>query len=396
MRFLVSSFSFICIVVIVANHSTVESKIMVQLTTQERVFIVKTYIETKSYAKVRERFQIEFPGRPPPVGSTIFRNFIKYNQHGTSLNRNAVRSGRPKSGRSNENIDRVQETLKDNPDNIACRRNGLGLSKSTFNRICKIDLKWHPYKMRERHELKPTDPGRRIQFCQWLLNKCRDRRFLHNFLIGDEAGFAMNGRVNSQNVRQYAPRGGGPAPDFNYTRNESRKRVTVWVGLCGDGSLFGPFFFEGSVNGLNYLTMLNEEVFPQLIRKFGNQFNNGPFARLWWAQDGAPAHNALQTREWLEEFFPNHIVALNHAVEWPPHSPDLSPCEFFLWGYVKSKVYVSPPTSIDDLKAKINREIRDVKRDPMLIQRAMRDMIRRSRMCIQQGGTHIERLLENK
>ena len=214
---------------------------MVQLTTQERVFIVKTYIETKSYAMVRERFQIEFPGRLPPVGSTICRNFTKYNQHGTSLNRNAVRSGRPKSGRSNENIDRVQEALEDNPDNIACRQNGLGLSKSTFNRICKIDLKWHLYKMRVRHELKPTDPGRRIQFCQWLLNKCRDRRFLHNFLIDDEAGFAMNGRVNSQNVRQYAPRGGGPAPDFNYTRNESRKRVTVWVGLCGDGSLFGPF-----------------------------------------------------------------------------------------------------------------------------------------------------------
>ena len=156
------------------------------------------------------------------------------------------------------------------------------------------------------------------------------------------------------------------------------------------------FFFEGSVNGLNYLTMLNEEVFPQLIRKFGNQFNNGHFSRLWWAQNGAPAHNALETREWLEEFFPNHIVALNHAVEWPPRSPDLSPCDFFLLGYVKSKVYVSPPTSIDDLKTKIAREIRDVKNDPMLIQRAMSNMIRRSRMCIQQGETYIERLLENK
>ena len=48
MRFLVSSFSFIYTVV---NHSTVEWEIMVQLTTQERVFIVKRYIETRSYAK---------------------------------------------------------------------------------------------------------------------------------------------------------------------------------------------------------------------------------------------------------------------------------------------------------------------------------------------------------
>ena len=34
--------------------------------------------------------------------------------------------------------------------------------------------------------------------------------------------------------------------------------------------------------------MLNEEVFPQLVEMFGDQFENGTFQRLWWAQDGAP------------------------------------------------------------------------------------------------------------
>ena len=126
-------------------------------------------------------------------------------------------------------------------------------------------------------------------------------------------------------------------------------------------------FFEGSVNGQNYLAMLNEQVFPELVRKFGDQFDDDHFARLWWAQDGAPAHNALVIRDWLEEFFPNHVVALNHSVEWPPRSPDLTLCDFFLWGYVKSKVYVTPPTSIDDLKQKVTHEIRSVKRDPLLI-----------------------------
>ena len=368
---------------------------MVQLTIQQRIFVVRTYFETKSYVEVRRLFQNEFPGRRPPTDMTIYRNVIKYSQHGTSLNRNSACSGRPRSGRSNENIDRVQEALEENPDGLACRRNGLGLTASTFNRICRIDLKWHPYKMRVRHELKPNDPARRIRFCQWFLNKCKDRRFLSNFVIGDEAGFAMNGRVNSQNVREYAPRG-HPPPDFHYTRNESRKRITAWVGLCGDGSLIGPYFFEGSVNGQNYLVMLNEEIFPQLVHKFGSQFENGHFVRLWWAQDGAPAHNALETRDWLKEFFPNHVVALNHAVEWPPRSPDLTPCDFFLWGYVKSKVYVTPPTSVADLKERVVREIRNVKRDPLLIQRAVRDMVRRAKMCIQEGGKHIERLLENK
>lgn len=391
MRFLVRHFS---LKRVVNNYSSLELVNMVQLTVEQRIFVVRNFFSTGSYIEVRRLFQNQFPGRQPPTDMTIYRNVNKYCEHGTSLNRNSSGSGRPKSGRSDENIDRVQEALEENPRGVVCRRNGLGLSASTFHRIVKIDLKWHPYKMRVRHELKPNDPSRRIRFCGWFLKKCQDRRFLSNFIIGDEAGFAMNGRVNSQNVREYAPR--GQPPDFFYTRNESRKRVTVWVGLCGDGTLIGPFFFDRSVDGQGYREMLNEKVFPQLVRKFGDQFANDHFARLWWAQDGAPAHNALETREWLEEFFPNHVVALNHAVEWPPRSPDLTPCDFFLWGYVKGKVYVSPPTSIDDLKGRVRREIRNVKQDPMLIRRAVRDMVRRARICIQERGHHIERLLENK
>ena len=162
--------------------------------------------------------------------------------------------------------------------------------------------------MRVRHELKPTDPGRRIQFCQWLLNKCRDRRFLHNFLIGDEAGFAMNGSVNTQNVREYAPK--GQPPDFFYQRNECRTRITVWVGLCGNGKLIGPFFFEGSVNGLRYLEMLNEKVFPKLVQLFGDQFDGDHFSRLWWAQDGAPAHRLVPVRNRLAEVLGHRVFPL--------------------------------------------------------------------------------------
>ena len=32
----------------------------------------------------------------------------------------------------------------------------------------------------------------------------------------------------------------------------------------------------------------------------------------------------------------------NHLLPWPPRSPDLTPCDFFLWGFVKDSVYVPP------------------------------------------------------
>jgi hypothetical protein len=35
---------------------------------------------------------------------------------------------------------------------------------------------------------------------------------------------------------------------------------------------------------------------------------------------------------------------------WPACSPDLAAPDYFLWGYIKSKVYETHPANIDDLK----------------------------------------------
>jgi len=43
---------------------------------------------------------------------------------------------------------------------------------------------------------------------------------------------------------------------------------------------------------------------------------------------------------------------------WPLRSPDATPCNFFLWGYVKYQVYVPPLlASIPELKVRIRTAI---------------------------------------
>jgi hypothetical protein len=39
-------------------------------------------------------------------------------------------------------------------------------------------------------------------------------------------------------------------------------------------------------------------------------------------------------------------------IKWPPRSPDLTPCKFFLWGYVKDGVFV-PPLLLDIYEFKL-------------------------------------------
>lgn len=358
---------------------------MVQFTVDQRVLIVSKYLETKSYAAVIEAFTQRFPDRRPPSNMTIHRNVAKYLANGTSLNLNKIRSGRPRSARTPENIEAVRELLLDQPT-VSVRRNPLALSRATFNRIVKNDIKWHPFKMHIRHELKERDFARRLNFCRWFLERCYNHRFLYNVIIGDEATFSLNGKVNNHNVRMYAPK--GDPPSFNYDVNNGRQKVTVWAGMCGNGTLLGPFFFEGNVTGRVYLELFNENIFPALIRSYGID-QNDLINNLWWAQDGAPAHRTIVVRNRLSRVFGRRVIAIGHEVEWPARSPDLTPCDYFLWGYLKSKVFSTPPENIEILRQRIVENCQELRQTDFIF-KAHRSMRERARLCIDRNGQHVE------
>ena len=61
---------------------------MVQLATEQRVFIVTNYMRNQSTTGVRNAFQQRFPDRNPPSPSTILSNVRKYLNEGTNLNHN--------------------------------------------------------------------------------------------------------------------------------------------------------------------------------------------------------------------------------------------------------------------------------------------------------------------
>ena len=70
-----------------------------------------------------------------------------------SLNLNKDLSGRRRTERTQENTNLLQEKLIEDT-RISARKNGSEISKSTFNRITKRDLKWHNYKRNVRKERK--------------------------------------------------------------------------------------------------------------------------------------------------------------------------------------------------------------------------------------------------
>ena len=99
-------------------------------------------------------------------------------------------------------------------------------------------------------------------------------------------------------------------------------------------NVYGPFFFaEPTVTGINYLDMLQLWLMPQLQEDIVD---------FIFQQDGAPSHYHLDVSAHLNANLPGRWIGrASHndspLLPWPPRSPDLTPCDFFLWGYIKDR-----------------------------------------------------------
>ncbi|GFW48540.1 uncharacterized protein TNCV_1110991 [Trichonephila clavipes] len=63
----------------------------------------------------------------------------------------------------------------------------------------------------------------------------------------------------------------------------------------------------------------------------------------------------------LKDTFGNRLISRFGPVNWPPRSCDLTPLDYFLWGYVKSLVYADKPQTLDHLEYNIRRVIADLR-----------------------------------
>ncbi|GFT34961.1 putative DD41D transposase [Trichonephila clavipes] len=73
------------------------------------------------------------------------------------------------------------------------------------------------------------------------------------------------------------------------------------------------------------------------------ELNNHDVQEQWFQQDGATCHTARVTIDLLKDTFGDRLISRFRPVNWPPRSCDLTPRDYFLWGYVKSLVYADKP-----------------------------------------------------
>jgi hypothetical protein len=232
--------------------------------------------------------------------------------------------------------------------------------------------------MQLHQQLRPQDCQRRVDHALTQLAMFEvDPSFLKNLLFSDEAHFHLNGSVNRHNFCYWSTTN----PAITHEQPLHSPRVTVWAAI-GYHGVIGPFFLDGNVTGANYQELLQHSFLPAV-----QQFQG--FNDVIFMQDGAPPHWSTSVRQWLTATFPNRWMGRGSPnLPWPPYSPDLTPMDFFLWGWMKNLVYQVPLNNLQELRTRITHVFQTLAID--MVHRSMEGYVKRLHVCIQRQGRSVE------
>lgn len=359
---------------------------MSRLTVADRVLIVQLYYSNgESPTATISKFiatKKTHNDRDAPTHQTI-RNIIE-RFCSTGSVADLPRSGRP--GVSSETISTIKSAVEEHHGrvSISTLSESTDIPHSTVHKILKSHLLLYPYRLHILQHLNDNDLQSRKVFCQKLLNTLSsDSSFTSKVLWTDEAHFHLSGEVNTWNCRIWSD--SNPLETFE-TPLWSPK-VTVWIGFSSTLTLT-PFFFEDpdshdtvTVNSERYCKMLQNHVIPQLKQR-------RKFSHTIFMQDGASPHTANLTKSLLTKEFGSQIISRGFDFSWPSHSPDLNPCDFWLWGHLKSFVFRHPrPANLGEVKQRILDGISEIPKS--VFSAAVDSVESRAELCLERGGGHI-------
>ena len=165
-------------------------------------------------------------------------------------------------------------------------------------------------------------------------------------------------------------------------RAKFSRHFMISAGICYSGKGRLHFVAEkAKINSKYYM----EELLLLLIEDCHMLLHN----EFVFQQDGAPAHTARQTQDWLQENAHDFIS----RDQWPPNLPDLNPLDHCIWGLMLDRYqkHAPKPTNSDELKTVLQQIWESL---PLaMLQNAVMSFRKRLQACIRSDGGHFEHLL---
>ena len=311
---------------------------------------------------------------------TIYKIYRECAKHGVETSAIDKRTTRHHETRAEANpglLAQVQDLIKAD-DRMTCEAvaEACNVSKTTAQRILSHDLGLKKVSARFVPKLlSPELKARRVDCANTFLRQWSAHQ--RQIITADETYLYFS---TPETKRQsMAWRKSGAKPPIKAKRERSTKRVMVTVFFDAQGIIY-CHYLEG-----NRVTM-NSDVYCNVIDDMRRawrrkrRFVAGEVLRLH--HDNAPCHTSAQTVAFLAQ---RGIKVAPH----PPYSPDLAPCDFWLFPTLKTAMGGQRFSTLEEVKAFVTSFFRDLtKRD---FERCFDRWIERLEKCVQIEGNYVEK-----
>lgn len=287
------------------------------------------------------------------------------------------RAGRPSTSKTDDNVERVRSLVRsDRRLTLRMISNELNLNRFTVHNILTQDLDMRKVcaKMVPKN-LTTEQKANRRDVCLDLLDRLeREPEFFSRVITGDESWILEYDPETKRQSREWHT-ANSPRPKKARMSKSKIKSMLICF-FDSQGIVHKEFVPPGqSVNQTFYREVLER------LRKRVARVRPG-IARTWMLHhDNAPCHTAVSINEFLtEKSIP--------VVPQPPYSPDLSPCDFFLFPRLKNHLKGRHFGTLDNIQKSVTDELKGIPAEAF--QHCYEQWKQRLRRCVAAQGNYFE------
>lgn len=343
-------------------------------------------IQIRSYILIRHKLNkmpheihmelISSLGVGAPSKRTVAR-WVERFKNGNESVEDFHRIGRPITETNSSNIERVRLLIEENSRiSIHYIEAETGLSYGTIERIIhdhlylrKLSSRWIP------HELSEAQKKKRVEICKKNLDYIESQRWrLCDIVTGDESWIYHRKIGNKASNSCWVAV--DQSPEFVVKRNQFEPKSMICVFIKTTGPMLVHVVHKGhSIDNTYYI----QNCLSPLIDNIKMQRPTSGTKNMKILHDNARPHVHENVKNFLNF---NGINIIDH----PPYSPDLAPCDFWLFNEIKKRL----PNQIskEQLGPKITEILNSIPKEEY--QKTFQKWIERMKLCIENQGDYFE------
>lgn len=296
------------------------------------------------------------------------------------------REGRPKSMTDDTNVALVKAIINEDP-RLTQEMIGdeLGLNAMTVSRILKHHLGYTKKSARWVPRILNDDQKKaRVHFARSFLKKFENGQSsnFQKIVTGDESWFYKYDPETKQQSMVWSPEGASPPVKGKQQKSATKVMMSVYFTSAKIVAVI-PVETGQTVTANWYTQTCLPEVFKNLLENK----KKAELRRYFLHHDNAPAHTAEKT---------NNFIALSgiNEIRPAPYSPDLAPCDFWLFPKIKKNLRGRVFSSNEEIINAVNVEIGKLKKDDF--KDCFERWLYRLKKCIQINGNYVEKIQMNE